>query len=154
VQNTSGDIEDKREFFDLHLLVTNRMKAFGDTKLAREACNGVLVDAEPMARGLGQARRGCLQEAPDARQGDETEQRPQPAATEHLGPAGEDRKAGILLSLEMKDSLDSKNRLEIQRQDQAARVAGTQRTQASLRGCVQMPRLVQEQERAAVERRA
>jgi hypothetical protein len=59
-----------------------------------------------------------------------------------------------MLSLEMKDSLDSENRFEIQRQDQSAGIAGAQRTEASLRRCVQMPRLVQEQERAATERGA
>jgi hypothetical protein len=54
----------------------------------------------------------------------------------------------------MEDSLDSEDRLEVQRQHQATRVAGAQHTQASLRERVQVSRLVQEQERAPVEGRA
>ena len=51
----------------------------------------------------------------------------------------------------MKESLNSENRFEIQRQDQPAGVVGAQGAQASLRSRVQLLRLGQEQECTAIE---
>ena len=139
------------ELLGAHFLVADGVEALRDLELAREAGDGVVVDAQcrhpvaQRAQGLGGPH-----ELLDPIGLHRAHQPPEARARHDLLAAGQDGEAQIVERLEVEDALDAQGRAEEQRQREAPRLVGAAQRlgQRPLRDAAQGERGRQEEEGA------
>lgn len=144
-------VESVGQFLQLHLLVSNGMKALGDAKFAGKSRNGMFINTDELGHATFDTRRCRLHELLDALGGSFPYQCTQTTSIDDLAAAGEYRKAGVVQRLEVEDPLNAQYCFEVQRKDQPTTPSRSQGAEQAFSDAVQADCAGQQQKGAAID---